>query len=396
MTSKPTYEELEQRIQVLEGVIQGDWMHRAVDASGDAILILNVDGLHYYHNPSFGGMFGYTAEQASGLHPRVLFAGEKVRDEVFAAVRAGKSWHGEIEAMARDGRCFPVLLRADSIKDDSGEAVKLIGVFTDITERKQAEEALQQSEEKFKLISEQSLLGVEIIQDHLIKYVNRAYCDISGYSKEEIMNWKPMEYAKVVHPDDREFVMEQVRRKQSGAAGVVPQYQFRGLTKSGETKWLELYSRTILYQGGTADLVVFIDVTDRKHAEEALQESEERFRRFAEAAFEALIIHDEGLLLSANDQYFEMFGFEPEELLGTQGLHLTIAPEAIEETRRQMAMGAVGPYESVGLRKDGTRFPIEVRVREMKYKGRRVRAAAIMDITERKRAEEMLRSTTSA
>src|SRR3990172_8455190 len=74
---------------------------------------------------------------------------------------------------------------------------------------------------------------------------------------------------------------------------------------------------------------------------------------------------------------------------------LTVAPEAIEAMRKKIATGGVGPYESMGMRKDGTKLPIEIRVREMDYKGGEVRMAAIMDITERKRAEEALQQRTA-
>lgn len=390
MTTKPIFSELEQGIRVLEETAKSEWIRTAVDASGDAIGISTADGHHFYQNKSFDRMFGYTLAEVSRLHPRILFESEDFANEVFETTKAGRSWHGEIEAIAKNGRRFPVLLRADAVKNSSGDAVGLIGVFTDITERKRAEQALRESEQKFKMLSEQSLLGIEVIQDDLIKYVNHAFCDISGYSKDEVMNWKPCEYAKLLHPDNREFIMEQARKKQSGASDVIPHYQFKVVTKSGETKWVDLYSRTVLYEGRNADLAVFIDITERKHAEQALQESEERFRCFSDAAFEAIVIHEGGILTSANDQYYKMFGYKPEELIGKRALSLTVAPEAVESIKREIATGGVGPYETVGLKKDGTKFPIEIRVREWQYEERKVRVAAMMDITERKRAQEML------
>lgn len=142
------------------------------------------------------------------------------------------------------------------------------------------------------------------------------------------------------------------------------------------------------------ELRTTIDAALYKHTSDKLvRESEERFRRFSMAAFEAIIIHEGGILLGANDQYYEMFGYRPEELLGKQALPLTAAPEAIEFLRRQIATGGVGPYESIGLKKDGTKFPMEIRAREWEYEGRKVRVAAITDITERKQAEEALRES---
>ena len=133
------------------------------------------------------------------------------------------------------------------------------------------------------------------------------------------------------------------------------------------------------------------ELTERKRAEKALREIKEQFRRLSEAAFEAIIIHDGGILLSTNNQYCDMFGYKPEELLGKQVMPLTIAPDAIDGVKKMIATGNVGPYESIGQKKDGTRFPMEIRVRAMDYERRKVRVAAIMDITERKQAEEELK-----
>jgi len=146
--------------------------------------------------------------------------------------------------------------------------------------------------------------------------------------------------------------------------------------------------RTVQFQ--TANRQLESELAERELTEEALRESEERFRRLSEAAFEAINIHDGGVLLDANEKYYAMFGFKPKELMGKQVMSLTIAPEAIEAVKKEIATGGVGPYESTGLRKDGTRFPMEIRVRGLEYKGRKVRMAAIMDITERKRAEQAL------
>jgi PAS domain S-box-containing protein len=133
------------------------------------------------------------------------------------------------------------------------------------------------------------------------------------------------------------------------------------------------------------------EVHERKRVEQSLRESERRFRRLSEAAFEAIAIHDEGVLLGANDQLFEMFGYQRDELQGKQVIPLIVAPEARGAMQRQIAAGSLGPYKSIGLTKDGTEFPMEIRVRAMEYQGRPVRVGAIMDITDRVQAEQALK-----
>jgi PAS domain S-box-containing protein len=150
-----------------------------------------------------------------------------------------------------------------------------------------------------------------------------------------------------------------------------------------------------LVEERTADLVktnegLQQEIAERVRAEEALRESEELLRLLSEATFEGVLVHEGGILLRANGQFFEMFGYEPDELLGKQAIPLTVAPESSEFMRRQISLGLTGPYEVIALRKDGTRFPIEVRARLMEYGGRTVRVAVARDIAERVRAEEAL------
>jgi len=133
------------------------------------------------------------------------------------------------------------------------------------------------------------------------------------------------------------------------------------------------------------------EIEERKQAEEALRESEELFSKFSEATWEAIIIHDLGILLQANDQYYQMFGYERAELLGKQAFSMTTTPESVETIMKNINSDEAGPYEVTGIRKDGTEFPMEIRGKMMKYSGKKVRVVAIRDITERKQAENELR-----
>jgi PAS domain S-box-containing protein len=260
----------------------------------------------------------------------------------------------------------------------------------DVTGRKDQEKVPEESEEMFRVLAANSLIGMHIIQGGVFRFVNQATADICGFSIEEIKNWRPNEFARVIHPEDLPLIMQQVDKKQTGEKEFIANYSWRLITKSGDLKWIESYSTTIRFGEDYADFVMMIDVTNRKKVEEALRESEERFRSLSAAAFEAIVVHEGGILIRANDQYYKMFGYEPEELMGKQALMSTVAPETLESMKKNIAAGVLGPYESIGQKKDGTKFPIEIRVREIKYEGRKVRAAAIMDITERRAAEKAL------
>jgi len=122
-----------------------------------------------------------------------------------------------------------------------------------------------------------------------------------------------------------------------------------------------------------------------------LRESEEKYRHLSEGTFEAVVWHDEGKIIEANEQYYEMFGYKPEDLAGKDAILLTATSNSVKYMREQVSLGDLGPYEVVGMKKDGTEFPMEIRVNMMKCNGKMARMAAIRDLTDRKRAEEALR-----
>jgi len=153
-----------------------------------------------------------------------------------------------------------------AIKLSAGETVN-ISFIANISDRRQAEEALRESEEKFRLISEQSLLAIGIIQDGYIIYANQMYSKITGYSLDEIYGWESYGYARTVYKDDLPLVMKQSRKKQAGNEDVITNYQFRGFTKSKEMVWWDLYSSTITYHGRPADLFTLIDITEKVESE---------------------------------------------------------------------------------------------------------------------------------
>ncbi len=142
-------------------------------------------------------------------------------------------------------------------------------------ELKEVEEALRESEEKFRLLSEQSVLGIFIVQDHLFKFANQAVADIFEYPLGEMLNWQAGQcYEKTIHPDDISFVREQAFKKQAGNPGAVVNFSWRAITKKGEIKMVESYGRSVIYEGKPADLVTLLDITEREQAVERLRENQ--------------------------------------------------------------------------------------------------------------------------
>lgn len=122
--------------------------------------------------------------------------------------------------------------------------------------------------------------------------------------------------------------------------------------------------------------------------EKALKVSEERLKTLAEASWEGIVIHDNGLLLDANKQFFDIFGYQKDELLGMPMLEKIISPAFLSDVKKRVNGDVFGTHEAQGLKKDGTEFPIESSCRQMEYRGRKVRVCTIRDISERVRADK--------
>ena len=135
----------------------------------------------------------------------------------------------------------------------------------------------------------------------------------------------------------------------------------------------------------------FRDVTERFRAEEHLRESEERFARLSEAAYEGIGISENGIILDSNRQLAEMLGYTAAELIGKSVIEF-IAPESRAVVAEKMRSNAQEPYEQLIVRRDGTKIAVESRARTLSLEGRVVRVTAIRDITERKRIEEKIRT----
>ncbi|MHA2244266.1 MAG: PAS domain S-box protein [Candidatus Hodarchaeales archaeon] len=371
----------------------------AMDSSINAINITDLEGKLTYVNTSFLDMWDFSNKSEVvdrsvtefTVNPELFF---NMRDLL---LREG-SWMGEMIAKKRDGSLFPIQISFSLIISESGEPHSILASMIDITERKKTQEALKESEQKFRILSEQTMMGVSILQDEVIKYANQAFADIFEYSIEEILNWKPGESAKVVHPDDRSFVMEQGRRKQLGEKDIVANYTYRVVTRTGKIKWVDIYSKTIFYIGKTADLVSLVDVTERKQAEEELRESKEKYQMLIEKMQEGVILEDsKGFFTFVNPKTLELLGYTEEELLGKHWSY-TVPEEYIDQVNVEAAKrpkGISNTYEACALAKDGRHIPVIITATPIFSTTGDLDGvlSVFTDITERKLAEKKIQES---
>ncbi|MCP4200166.1 MAG: PAS domain S-box protein [Proteobacteria bacterium] len=181
----------------------------------------------------------------------------------------------EFDITDLSGRIRNVLYAAAAVLNDREEILGEIVIIRDITALKNYEIDLLESEEKFRMISEQSLIGISIIQEDRVVYVNDQAAMITGYSREDMLSWEPNDLLKNVHPEDLEKLLDEAERSGNGTGEpAIKHFTFRVLDHTGDIRWVDQYSKKIHWGGKPAYLNSSLDITERKRLEEIMIQSE--------------------------------------------------------------------------------------------------------------------------
>jgi PAS domain S-box-containing protein len=305
----------------------------AVESSSDAIGMSDAQAHHFYHNKAFTELFEYTPEEleAAGGGP-AAYADKEVARRVFDTIMSGGTWTGEVKMVSKSGLKFPVLLRADAIKDEFGKIIGLIGVHTDITERKRVEELLLRERETFSTILENAMYGVVLMdKDGKHLYVNPPFTAITGYTLEDIPTGK--DWMQKAYPD-KEY-RQKVRefwQKDSEIKGTTREVGV--VCKDGKIKEIE-FRRTQLSDGRA--VVMLVDVTERKKAEE------ERYRSYQQMREMLLTtVHALAATVEMKDQYTA--GHQPRatQLACAIAAEMELPEEQIEGIRMATSIHDIG------------------------------------------------------
>lgn len=184
------------------------------------------------------------------------------------------------ENITKYGRKVWISWTNKAIKDDKGNLVGILSVGNDITKQRLATSKISESEDKFRTITEQSFIGIAILEDFKFKYVNQQFSDTLGYTIKEILKWKPKEFFKLIHPEDRKRIIETAENIYYGKSEVLADLQFRASKKTGEVIWLEIISKTIPFDGKIANLIATLDITEKKEAERLVLEENRKLVEF--------------------------------------------------------------------------------------------------------------------
>jgi PAS domain S-box-containing protein len=354
-----------------------------VTNSPTPIFIANSKGDYTFVNPAAGELLGYNEDELLTMNIRdVGHPDEYEKDlQTFPQLLEGKKVHQEISLLHSDGSKVYVIL--DSLMLDKNN---IIGFCTDINERKKAEEALRESEERFKTLHNASFGGITIHDKGVILECNQGLSDITGYDYQELIG---MDGLLLIAEKSREMVMNNI------LTGYEKPYEAFGIRKNGEIYPIRLEGKNIPYKGKRVRVVEFRDITKQKTAEETLRKSEARFRSLFEnspTAYQSL--NQEGQYIDVNNRLCELLGYSRKELLGKHFAELWT------ESTRHLYHAAFANFLSTGctseelelMHKDGSTVHVLLEGRiQYDIHGDFVRTHCILfNISERKEYENSL------
>ena len=216
-------------------------------------------------------LFGYQRNELIGKSISGLIE-PNIRDETVVKILSGYSLPYESICMRKDRSTFPVEVCGKNYSSRGRDLC--VTAIRDISKRKLAEKVLQESEEKYKTLTENSLTGIFIHQDGKFVFVNDKFANMHGYKPEELLQ---KEHLLLVHPDERK-ILKDIAIKRLEGKPVPHQYEVRRITKDGKTIWCEMMVTLIQYKGKPAIMGNVIDTTERKLVETAIKKSEEQLR----------------------------------------------------------------------------------------------------------------------
>jgi PAS domain S-box-containing protein len=326
-----------------------------------------------YQMPRMNGIeFLKQLRESGNLIPFIIFTGKGREDAVIEAYDAGADFY-----LAKGGNPKAMFL------DLTNKVVQSVT-------RRRAEKALRESEERYRKVMEQSHDAIFIVRGSNFIFVNNRVSVISGYSKPELYK---MEIWDLLHPDDRDRVME-ISRSRAAGGTTPPTYETRVIVKSGEVRYLEFAVTNVVSDGENALLCSVRDITERKESEEALRKSEEKYRNIF-TTFDDLYYQTdmEGNIVTLSPSCRKITGWDPSELIGLRVQNLYPFPEQRKLLLDKMfADGAVKDFEVILKNKTGTHLNVSVTSHVVHdTSGNPVAIeGTLRDITERKQVEEAL------
>jgi len=373
-------------------------MQTAVEQSASAVVITDAKGAIQYVNPKFVELTGFSVDELIGHNPKILQAGntsqQQYKDMWQGLLEKGE-WQGELKNKKKSGEIYWAHECISVVKNVSDEITNFIAVEEDITQRKQVESALIESEQRFRQMADMTgeWLWEQDAGGYYI-YSSTAVNTILGMSPEMIIG---KHYSELLTAEDKSD-LQIYSTKHNPFYALCNHYRHKNgqlvITESTGLPIIDAEGKLIKWRG------VDRDITAKKHFQDALIDSEKRTRSIIESALNAIVIMDsKGLVIDWNHHAEKMFGWSKQQALGEPLEHLII-PQRFRKQHKQgldhYLQCGEGPIlnkllEQTAVRRDGSEFPVEVSISPLKLGDNYIFSGFIHDITVRKNTEQKIR-----
>ena len=330
--------------------------------------------------------YGYTREEFLGMtiaDIRPVEDVQRLRESVMQPRLSPLNHAGEWRHKLKDGTLIDVDISSHTLNLLGHEAALIVA--QDITERKRVEAAVHASEERFRAMIENGLDDISLLDANgTLLWESPSVIRSLGYLVDTFVGKNIFE---IVHPEDQGWTSD-LYAKVLQAPGSREAGTFRLRHADGSWRWIEALVTNMLNNPSVQAIVVnYRDITERKQAEEALRSSDERYRGIFDGVRDAIFVEDlEGRILDVNQRACELYGYSHAEFITKNVSDIVPSVEQIILFKDENEFLGHS-YETINVRADGRRFPVEVRVGSYEFENRKLFLVVLRDITERKQSE---------
>ena len=385
--------DITEQLRADEALRKSEELYRTVIENVNETIIIGQGDRLIFANPRAEKLTGFTAQELTSrqfvtlLHPDDL---ELVTGRYARRLRGEEmERHTQFRMVHKQGGF--VWVESSTVRIIWNGKPATVAFLSDLTERRQADEALRKSEEHYRTVIENVSETIIIAQGNQLIFANPRAEELTGFTVGELTS-RP--FVSLLHPEDVARVADRYSKRMRGEE--TERYtQFRVLRKDGSAVWVESSAVRVIWNGEPATLAFLGDLTERRQSEEALRRSEERYRLLVDHASEGILISQEGILRFINPRIAELAGRSEEELAGKPLLDFIHADDRsvlVERYKRRQRGETVPAHEVFRLmRPDGEIVWIEFSGVDVDWEGRPAVLSFLIDITERKRVEDELR-----
>ncbi len=354
----------------------------------DLVMVLDAQHRIIRANKAMAAAFGMRKEALVGRHCfEVVHGGnEPPRFCPHAKLLGDENQHSVEIFEPRLGGTYEI--RVAPLADQGGHLLGSVHIVRDITARKQMEQELRDSEERYRAVFDNAGIGINVLDPSgKIEQANPALLNMLGHTEKDLRQLTVMD---IIHPDDREIFRQGLEAIAGGEVASC-RVEIRHVKKDGSLMWTDLSASTIRDAEGKprAAVGLIADITEQKKSQIALKESEEKLRLIIDSSPIGISIVQNGKYVYVNPTFAQMFGYETgDEVIGLPKETL-YASESKKLVLMKFADGTgggepVSHYEAVGLTKTEKRIDVGAWVTQIDYSGKRAFLAFVMDFTESK------------